>query len=201
MRERNWGLALVLVGWLHLIAFSLCDYLTITLDYHDSPGYLLVWIGELLGVWVIFRCCGGSRRAGQVPLLERCIRRVWIAYFLLAFNLGSLNTLRGSQMFELFPAMASLAAFAFILMSVVIDWRFFGAVLVMFTSGLLMAAYLLHSYMVFAVAWCVVLNGVGLTLLLSRRQSGEQSEHTPDDPAEKTSARGVQTSASATPQL
>ena len=39
-RERNWGLSFVLVGWLHLIAFSLCYYLTVSLDYHESAGYL-----------------------------------------------------------------------------------------------------------------------------------------------------------------
>jgi hypothetical protein len=200
-RERNWGLALLLVGWLHLVAFSLCHYLTIVRDYHDAAGYVQIWVGELLGVWLIFRICGGSRRPGPLPLLERFIRRVWIAYFVLAFNLGSLNTLRGHHMFEFFPAMASLAAFAFILMSVVVNWRFFGAVPIMFFSGLWMAADLPHSYLIFAVAWCVVLNGVGATLLLNRRHSGAQPGHTrcPRAAATPRSARDVQRVASATP--
>lgn len=164
-RERNWGMALLLVGWLHLAAFSFCYYLTIVQNYHDSPGYLSVWIGELCGMWLIFRLCSGRRPADVPPQsLEQFIRRVWIAYFILAFNLGSMNTLRGHDMFELFPAMASLASFAFIMMSVVIDWRFFGAVVVMFAGGLLMAANLLHAYLIFAVAWWAVLNAIGLQL-------------------------------------
>jgi hypothetical protein len=176
-RERNWGLALMLIGWLHLAAFSICYYLTIVRDYHKADIYLTIWISELFGMWLIFRCCGGSRRADQpTGAPELFIRRVWIAYFLLAFNLGSLNTLRGHHLFELFPAMASLASFALILMSIVLDWRFFVAVLVMFGSGLLMAAHLLHAFLIFAVAWWAVLNGIGLTLLASRSGGQEPSE-------------------------
>jgi hypothetical protein len=172
-RKRRWGPALLLIGWLHLLAFSLCHYLTVGQEYHGSAGYLLVWVGELCGVWLIFRLCGGTRGVGQVaPPLERFIRRVWIAYFILAFNLGSLNTLRGHHLFELFPAMASLASFALILMSVVLSWRFFGAVLMMFFGGLLMAAELRHAYLIFAVAWWAVLSGIGLTLLRRHHADG-----------------------------
>src|SRR5207249_12034006 len=90
--------------------------------------------------------------------------RVWIAYFVLAFNLCSMNTLRGHKLFELFPAMASLASFAFLVMTFAVSRKFFAAVLVMFASGLLMSAYLLHAYLIFALAWWLVLNGIGLRL-------------------------------------
>src|SRR5262249_5197632 len=135
--QRNWGLSLILVGWLHLLAFSLCYYLTVARDYHQSAGYLAIWVSELLGAWCIFRCSGG-RRPSSLPAgsLDLLIRRIWIAYFVLAFNLGTLNTLRGHEMFEFFPAMATLASFAFIMMAVLVDWRFSGAVLVLFASGL-----------------------------------------------------------------
>jgi hypothetical protein len=169
--ERNWGLSLLLVGWLHLLAFSFCYYLTIALDYHHPEGYLAVWVGELFGMWAVFRICGGRRPADPPPLpLELLIRRVWIAYFLLAFNLGSMNTLRGHVLFEFFPATATLASFAFIVLTVVVSRRFFGAVLVMFASGLLMAAHLLHAYLIFALAWWLVLNGIGASLLWQRRR-------------------------------
>jgi hypothetical protein len=169
-RERNWGLSLLLVGWLHLFAFLSCYYLTIVQDYHGSLGYMLIWVGELIGVWLIFRLCAGPRAASQVaPPLELLVRRIWLAYFVLAFNLGSLNTLRGHERYEFFPAMASLAAFAFIMTSVVVDRRFFWAVLTLFLSGLLMAAFLLHAYLIFALAWWLVLNGIGLMLLRNRQ--------------------------------
>src|SRR5205814_996645 len=64
-----------------------------------------------------------------------------------------------------FPATASLASFSFIMMSMVVSWRFFAAVLVMFASGLVMAAYLLHAFLIFALAWSLVLNSIGVTLL------------------------------------
>ena len=166
--KRRWGWSLLATGWLHLLAFSLCYYLTIVQEYHDAPAYLAIWIAELCGMWLIFRICGG-RRSTLTPALtiEFFIRRVWIAYFVLAFNLGSLNTLRGHIMFEFFPAMASLASFAFIIMSLTVSGRFFGAVLVMFASGLLMAAFLTHAYLIFALAWWLVLNGIGIVLLVN----------------------------------
>jgi hypothetical protein len=165
--ERNWGLSLVLVGWLHLAIFLTCYYLTIVRDYHGSFGYLTLWLGELAAVGLIFRVCGGARRA-EPPPLELLVRRIWIAYFVLAFNLGSLNVLRGHALFEFFPAIASLASFAFIMMSVLLSGRFFAAVLVMFGSGLLMAAHLLHAFLIFALAWWLVLNTIGLILWLPR---------------------------------
>jgi hypothetical protein len=169
-RERNWGLSLLLVGWLHLLAFGSCWFLTASVGYHDAPGYLAIWLGELFGMAVIFRLCGGTS-SGPSPALERLVVRVWISYFLLAFNLGTLNTLRGHAMFEFFPAMASLASYAFLVMTFVVDRRFFAAVLVMFTAGLLMAAYLLHAYLIFAMAWWLVLEGIGLQLWRDRRAS------------------------------
>ena len=153
-----------------MLAFSFCYYLTIVRDYHESAGYLAVWVAELLIVGLIFRLCGGSRSTGEQTPLSRFVARVWIAYFLLAFNLGSMNTLRGHELFELFPAMASLASFAFLVMTFAVSRRFFAAVLVMFAAGLLMAAYLLHAYLIFAVAWWAVLQGIGWVLLLRERE-------------------------------
>jgi hypothetical protein len=167
-RDRRLGLALLLVGWLHLAAFSLCYALTVVWDYHDSAGYLAVWVAELAGVGLIFWLCRVPAPAAPSPL-ARFVVRVWFAYFVLAFNLGTLNTLRGHRLFELFPAMASLASFGFLVMTFAVNRRFFAAVLVMFTAGLLMAAYLLTAYLIFAVAWWLVLQGVGLSLLAKSR--------------------------------
>jgi hypothetical protein len=170
-RQRNWGLSLLLVGWLHLIAFLSCHYLTIEVGYHEAPGYALIWGGELLAMWLIFRICGGPRSsATPIQSLELLIRRIWTAYFLLVFNLGSLNALRGHLLFEFFPAVASLASFAFLMMTLLVNWRFAGAVLVMFVSGLLMASNLMYSHLVFALAWWLVLNGIGWPLWLERRR-------------------------------
>jgi hypothetical protein len=168
-RERRWGLSLLLVGWLHLAAFLLCHYLTVARDYHGAAGYLAVWAGELAAAALVFRLCGGPRRPGPAPPLARLVFRVWLAYFALAFNLCALNGVRGHRLFELFPAVASLGSFAFLAMAFVVNRRFFGAVLVLFPAGLLMAANLTHCYLVFALAWWLVLNGVGLALLAAPR--------------------------------
>src|SRR5262249_43885879 len=122
-RQRRWGLSLLLVGWLHLLAFSFCYYLTIARGYNEAPGYLAVWVSELCGVALIFRLCGGPRPTEAAPPLACFVGRVWFAYFVLVFNLGSMNTLRGHQMFELFPAMASLASFAFLVMTFAVNRR------------------------------------------------------------------------------
>jgi hypothetical protein len=189
--RRNWGLSLLLVGWLHLLAFSACYYLTIVRQYHQAPGYLAVWVGELCGLWLIFRLCGGPRRGEPAPALELLLRRVWTAYFILAFNLGSLNTLRGNELFEFFPAMASLASFAFLVMAVTVNWRFLAAVLVMFGTGLLMAAHFLHAYLFFALAWWLVLNGIGLALLVDRRRCPAPAGGEKVEAVASTSPRGM----------
>jgi hypothetical protein len=171
-RERAWGLALLLIGWLHLLAFSVCYYLTIAVDYHDAPGYLAIWLGELLGVGLIFHLCAGQRTPRTpFPPLARFSVRVWLAYFVLAFNLATMNKLRGHGLFELFPAMASLASFAFLVMTFAVSRWFFAAVLVMFVAGELMSAYLLHAYLIFALAWWLVLNGIGAALVSRRAAS------------------------------
>jgi hypothetical protein len=133
-------------------------------------------------MWLIFRVCGGVRRT-DTPVLpvETFIRRVWITYFVLAFNLGSLNTLRGHALFEFFPAFASLASFAFIMMSVVVSGRFFVAVVIMFCSGLLMAAHLYHAFLIFALAWWVVLQGIGWALLGKEGLAPEPSQPRNDE--------------------
>ena len=113
----------------------------------------------------------GLSPAETPPPLARFVVRVWLSYFVLAFNLGSMNTLRGHRLFELFPAMASLASFAFLVMTFAVSRRFFAAVLVMFAAGLLMAAFLLHAFLIFALAWWLVLNGIGLALWSANRSS------------------------------
>src|SRR5262245_10853740 len=84
--RRRWGLALLLLAWLHLAAFSLCWFLTVFVDYHGSAGYLAIWIGELLGMGLLFRVCGGPRSANPPLLWQRFVVRVWVSYFLLVFN-------------------------------------------------------------------------------------------------------------------
>jgi hypothetical protein len=174
-RQRRWGLALVLVGWLHLLAFSLCWYLTFR-EYHEAAGYLGIWAGEVLGMALIFRLCGGPRPAEAASPLQRFLVRVWVSYFVLAFNLGSMNTLRGHHLFELFPATASLASFAFLVMTFAVSRRFFAAVVIMFAAGLLMAAFLLHAYLIFALAWWLVLEAVGLHLCLASRSHARNEQ-------------------------
>ncbi len=164
-RKRGWGLALILVGWLHLACFLTCYYLEFALKYHEPATYASIWIGEVLGMLLIYRTICSVSPADPVPTpLELVIRRIWIAYFVLAFNLASLNTLRGHVVFELFPAIATLASFAFIMMTLLVSPRFFLAVLTMFFSGLLMAAFFEHAFLIFATAWWLVLNAIGYSL-------------------------------------
>jgi hypothetical protein len=174
-RRRRWGLSLLLIGWLHLLAFWLCHHLSADRDYHEPAGYLAVWVCELCGAGLIFRLCGGPRLAEAPPQLARFVARLWLAYFLLAFNLCTMNRLRGHLLFELFPAMASLASFAFLVMSFTVSRRFYAAVLVMFAAGLLMSANLSCSYLVFGLAWWLVLNGIGWVLLPGRNSSSGQT--------------------------
>ncbi|MBY0230808.1 MAG: hypothetical protein K2W96_16095, partial [Gemmataceae bacterium] len=154
------GLALIGIGWLHLLAFGACWWLTVGVGYHSAPGYLAIWAAELLGTGAILRAAG----PWPTDARGRFVARVWLAYLALGLNLCTMNGLRGHGMFELFPAMASLASFGFLVMAMAVDGRFFAAVLAMFAAGLAMAAWHQHAYLAFAVAWWLVLNGIGWTL-------------------------------------
>jgi hypothetical protein len=164
--QRRWGQSLIILGWLHLAAFSICWYLTWFKDFHEAGPYLTIWISEMIGIWIIFRSVGGARSGRPaVKPLERFIVKLWITYFILAFNLASMNTLRGHFMFEFFPAYASLGSFAFLVMSFVVHRDFFWPVPILFGSGLLMAANLYHAFLIFALSWWLILNGIGLRIL------------------------------------
>ncbi len=54
--------------------------------------------------------------------------------------------------------MLAMLPFTFLAMSFVINRRFYVAVLVMFAAGLLEASNLPHAFLVFALAWWLVLN-------------------------------------------
>ena len=62
-RRRRWGLSLLLIGWLHLLAFSICYYMTIVSNYNEAPGYLAVWGAELVrhGLISVFAAAAGRR--------------------------------------------------------------------------------------------------------------------------------------------
>ena len=168
---RNWALALAVVGWLHLGVFVSCHYLSSVRDYHYPPVFAALWAAELMGVAAAFRLCGGRR--GPKPAIqpiERLVRRIWGAYFVLAVSVTMLNGTAGHTHFVLLPAIASLASFAFIMMTVLVTWRFFGAVLVMFASGLLMAAHPHYAYVIFGVAWWFVLERIAMMLWQNRRR-------------------------------
>jgi hypothetical protein len=122
----------------------------------------------LLSLWLCARHRGGGT---PLPPLGRFIVRAWLAYFVLAFNLCRMNKLRGHGLFELFSGMASLASFAFLVMTFAVSRWFVASVLVMFVAGLLMSAYLLHAHLIFALAWWIVLNSIGVALLSGRGAS------------------------------
>ena len=77
-RQRRWGLVLIMVGWLHLLAFSLCHYLSVVRAYHDAAGYLAIWVAELLAMGLIFRLCGGTRPLDPPPLEPRTLHRPYL---------------------------------------------------------------------------------------------------------------------------
>lgn len=168
---RNWGVALVVAGWVHLGVFMLCHYLSSVWDYHHRAVFVALWVGELAAVAAVFRLCGGRRGAEPaVSALERVVRRIWGAYLILAINVTVLNGTAGHARFVLLPAIASLASFSFIMMTVLVTWRFFGPVLVMFASGLVMVHNPQYAYLVFGVAWWIVLERAGMVLWQKRRE-------------------------------
>ena len=73
----------MLIGWLHLLAFSICYYLTIACNYNEAAGYLAVWgARNCCGVALIFPILRRSAVNEPSLPLARFVVRIWISYFL-----------------------------------------------------------------------------------------------------------------------
>jgi hypothetical protein len=162
----NHGLIYLLLGWEHLVACAVSNYLMANVHLqapHRWP-YLIPWVVwasvALATVWLVRR-----RAAEDTSPLGAINYRVWATFFLLCGNVVVLNLLAGVPVFVFLPVLATLSSFAFSVLAWVVSRRFLAASLVMFLTGPWIALFPAYGFLIYGCAWFLVLQTLGICLL------------------------------------
>ena len=162
LRDR-WGMALVLIAWLHFSIFATCQYLFGIGDRAESH-FLPLWGVDLVGSVLIIRRFLVGPGKGPVPPLFGLLARVWVTFLILTFTSASLNKLVGFETDWFKAIWCTLSTFGFAMMAWIFHLRFLIPAVQMSLTGLLIARFPDYAYGIYAVSWCVALNVIGLTL-------------------------------------
>ena len=165
----RWGLALMVVGWVHLAGFLACQAIY-QRDVRSDPRHPALWFLEFGAILVVFRLVSGPGwwRASPAGAL---IVRIWGTFLILTFNLATYNTLTGWEMDWFKPVWTTLSTFGFASMAWLIDLRFLILAVQMYLTGLLMIRFPHQNYAIYGVSWWAALQSVGF-VLERRRQRG-----------------------------
>lgn len=166
LRDR-WGLGLMAIGWVHLCFFLVNQYFYVPNDSHAAIS-LSLWIGEVVMVWQTMRLFCGVGWSKKTPLAG-LIFRVWMTFFILAFNAASHNSLTGWTVDWFKLTWMTLSSFGFAVMAwLVSPWFLINAVQ-MYLTGMLMYRFPMWAYVIHGTSWCLALQGIGLSLERMRR--------------------------------
>jgi hypothetical protein len=88
----------------------------------------------------------------------------------LCLNVVMLNVLSGQPLFAFLPVLAVLSSFGFTVLTTVISRRFMIAGLMMFGTGLLMAAFPAYRFLIFGSGWLLILQSLAAVFFLKRRK-------------------------------
>jgi hypothetical protein len=168
----HWGRALMVVGWIHLATFLVCQVMHVAGD-RVGVHFLLVWAVELAAVLVAIRAVAGRGWTRSTPLIG-IFMRVWATFLILSFNLAAMNTLSGVDYFWFKPALASLSTFGLATMAYLTTPLFFIPAVQMYVTGLLMVWAPDDAYLIYGLSWWLALQGIGLVLERRRRLAGRQ---------------------------
>ncbi len=158
LRDR-WGLALVKIGWFHLVIFSFCQLLYGRGDRAETH-FLPLWGVDLAAAIVIFRAY--LRR--PIPSLFTPVARVWITFLILTFSTATMNSLVGFETDWFKAVWATLGTFGFATMAWIFNLRFLVPAVQMSLTAMLIARLPDYAYGIYGVSWCIALNLVGLAL-------------------------------------
>jgi hypothetical protein len=168
-RDR-WGQGLLVIGWLHLGFFLICQVLYARGD--RAPAHFIpLWMADVAAVLISFRLIAGPGWMRATPLAG-VIVRVWATYLILAFNAATMNGLMGWSAEWFKPSWATLATFGFATMAWLIGLRFLIPAVQMYFTGLLMIQFPQLQYLIFGLSWWLALQAIGLVVL---RRPGVES--------------------------
>ncbi len=162
LRDR-WGVALSLIGWIHLAVFLVCQWLYGRGDRAESH-FLPLWGLDLAcGLWIVRRSLAG-RPDGPLPSFLTLVARIWITFLILAFSAASLNSLVGFETDWFKAIWATLSTFGFATMAWIFHLKFLVPAVQMSLTALLIARFPGYAYGIYGLSWCLALNTVGIAL-------------------------------------
>lgn len=169
VRDR-WGLALMILGWIHLAVFLTCQVLYTSGD-RRNVHFLGLWGLEFLAnLWVLRRVAGpGWYRASP---LGGVLVRIWATFLILSFNVATLNSLTGFSIEWFKPVWATLSTFGFAATAYLVNVWYFVPAVQMYFTGLSMTVLPQWQYLIYGVSWWASFQGIGLVLEARRNRKG-----------------------------
>ena len=160
-RAQRLGIGLILVGWVHLVIFGVCELLFLRGD-RAAAHFLPLWSLDVVLAFLILRsriplsAMTGSHGSGRIAI------RVWLTFAILCFTSASLNSITGFAIDWFKISWSLLSTFAFATMAWIFHIAFLIPAVQMSLTGLLIAAYPDHAYAIFGVSWLIALNALGI---------------------------------------
>src|SRR5262249_24902202 len=149
----RWGLALMIVGWVHLADF-LAGQAIYKEDVRGDLRHLALWVLEVVAVVAGVRRLAGKGGWRDSPAASRMVV-VWGRFLILTFNSATYNTLTGWGVDWFKASWATLSTFGFATLAWLIDLRFLFLAVQMYFTGLLLIRFPHQSYVIYGVSWCV----------------------------------------------
>ena len=167
IRDR-WGLGLMAIAWVHLATF-LASHAMYAAGDLEPPRYLVIWAIELIAVVVLIRRMVTSNGRREAPPLVGLLARVWVTFIILAFSVASLNQLSGMPPDWFKPVWCTLSTFGFAMMGWIVSLWFLVPAVQMSLTGMLIARFPSHAYLIYSLSWWLALHSVALTLERARQ--------------------------------
>lgn len=165
----RWGLALIVVGWLHLAAFLACHAIY-QADIRSDLRHPALWALEVASVIAAFRKVSGPGWWRASPAAGLLVR-IWGTFLILTFNVATYNSLTGWSLDWFKPVWTTLSTFGFATMAWLIDLRFLVVAVQMYLTGLVMIRYPHQNYWIYGLSWWAALQAIGFTLEARRRSA------------------------------
>lgn len=167
--ENHW-LVFTLLGWENMAACVVSHYLVQSAGESGVARWPLavVWSAQIVVALLTTAVISGRPRFEDSPL-QSIVRRVAGVFVLLSCNVVVLEALAGLPTLTLLPVLATLSSFALLMLAAMISGRFVAAALTLFAAGGLMARFPAYGFLVYGIAWLVVLQGLGVIFLHKRR--------------------------------